>query len=325
MHPVSENPKKHRLTITLFFIGLFILLALRDISVGIDLVEYKKIFERCYKLEFSQLSKLQWEIGYTTYCKIFSLFSQNYRFFLIVTAGLTLIPIYKLYAREEKYSFLLIVLFINMPCFVMIFSGLRQAIAISLGILAYMAIEKKKHILGLLFIALAVSFHVSAIVLVLIYAAYFIKIKTVHMVGVIPAMLAVYVYRIPIFNYVLGFLPEHYIEFYGEVEETGAVGMMLLFLVFAIFSFVILDEKTMSHKDYFLRNLLLMATISQFFVPVHGLVQRASYYFLIIVPVVLIRVVQAPKKALKGISDLAVIVMVCFFTFYKRFLIGRNE
>ena len=92
--------------------------------------------------------------------------------------------------------------------------------------------------------------------------------------------------------------------------------MMVLFLVFTVFSFVILDEETMTMKDYHLRNIMLIATVFQFFVPVHGLVQRASYYFLIFVPVSLISVVQAPKRKLKNVSDLAVVVMLCFFTLY---------
>ena len=84
--------KRNKMTLILFFAGLFVLLALPDISVGIDLVEYKSIFETCSTLSFKQLPSLRWEIGYAVYNKLMSLISKDFRFFLIITALLTLIP-----------------------------------------------------------------------------------------------------------------------------------------------------------------------------------------------------------------------------------------
>ncbi|MBR6559015.1 MAG: EpsG family protein [Clostridia bacterium] len=308
--------KRNKMTFVLFFLGLFVLLALRDITVGTDLRTYKVIFETCFDSAFESLSDLQWELGYTVYNKIVAMVSTNYRFFLILTAVFVLIPVYKLYSKETKFSFLAIVLFINMPCFLMIFSGLRQAMAISIGVLAYMAVENRRYILSILLVILAIAFHVSAFVLFLIYPAFLFRIKTKHLLYIVPVLIAIYLFRVPMLNFLIGFLPTHYVTFYGEVRQTGALGMMLLFLVFFVFSFTILDENAMSKRDYFMRNVLLISTVFQFFVPIHGLIQRASYYFLIFVPISIISVVQAPKKWLKNVSDAAIIVMGCFFALY---------
>ena len=310
------DKKRNKATIALFFLGLFILLALRDFSVGKDLETYKSIFERCIYTSFEHLSDMQWESGYTFFCKVFSLISKNYRFFLIVVAAVTIIPIYKLYSKETRYSFLLIVLFINMPCFLMLFSGLRQAIAISVGVLAYMAIENRKFFLSFFLILIAVSFHVSAVMLFLLYPAYRFKIKTKHLIWIVPVLIGFWFFRIPILTLIISVLPGKYIDSYGEVQHTSAFGMLLLFLMFAIFSFVVLDEEKMSKKDFFLRNILLVSTVAQFFVPIHGLVQRASYYFLIFVPVSILSVVKAPKRILQGVSSLAVLVLTIFFLLY---------
>ena len=312
----ERTRKKNKLTLRIFFIGLFLLLALRDITVGKDLKEYKNIFEMCQNQSFRDLHRLDWELGYTSFNKLIGFISQEYRIFLVITALITLIPIYKLYVQEEKYSFLLIVLFINMPCFLMMFSGLRQTMAISIGIVAYVLLTQKKYIFSVLCVVLAAYFHISAFVLLLIYPAYFLKIKTKHLLYIVPVMLVIYLFRIPILTFLIGFMPSQYIYFYGEVQETGAIGMMILFLIFFVFAFVILDEKAMSKQDYFMRNVLLIATIFQLFVPIHGLIQRASYYFLIFVPVSIVRIVQAPKRYLKSITLVAVIVMVYFFTLY---------
>lgn len=306
----------NKLMLILFFIGLFILLSLRDISVGTDLIEYKIIFERCSSVQISELKEFRWELGYTFYNKLISLISKEYRLFLIITAIIILLPIYRLYSIEKRYVFLLIVLFINMPCFLMIFSGLRQAIATSIGVLAYMAIENKKNIRGILLILFASSFHISAFVLFLLFPAFYFKIKAKQLIYIVPILIAVYIFRIPILGLIMSYVPSNYSEFYGKIQQTGAFGMMILFLVFLTFAFVILDESIMSKKDYCMRNILLIATVFQLFVPIHGLIQRASYYFLIFVPVAILSVVQAPKRKLKNISDLAVVVMSCFFVLY---------
>lgn len=308
--------KRNKKTIFLFFLLFFVLLSLRDISIGIDLREYERIFERCQRASLRELFNMNWEPGYTVYNKLVSLITENYRLFLVVTAIIILYPIYKLYSDEKKFCFLLIILFINMPCFLMIFSGLRQAIATSIGIWVYMTLENRKYLKSILLVFLAISFHTSAVVLFLLYPAYFIKIKTKHLLFIIPVLSMVLIFRQQIFTLLLNYIPRKYIEFYGEIQQTGAIGMMLLFLVFIIFSFVVLDESVMSEKDYFMRNLLLISTLFQFFVPIHGLIQRASYYFLIFAPVSILSVVQAPQKKLKSISNIAVIIMSCFFTVY---------
>jgi hypothetical protein len=203
-----------------------------------------------------------------------------------------------------------------MPCFLIIFSGLRQAIAISIGALAYMAVSNRKYVLSALMILLAISFHISAFILILLFPALFIKTKTKHLAYIAPVMLIVGVFRVQILELLLAFMPNQYIEFYGDVQRTGAFGMMVLFLIFCVFSFVVLDEKTMTRKDYFMRNMLLISTVIQFFVPIHGMVQRASYYFLLFVPIAIVSVVQAPRRYFKDVSRFAVAVLGCFFTVY---------
>ena len=308
--------KRSEMLILLFFLGFFILLSLRDITVGRDLLTYKSIFESCQIMSFRDLSKMPWELGYTVYNKLITFISDDYRFFLIITALIILLPIYVLFSQEKEYGYLLVVLFINMPCFLMIFSGLRQAISISLGILAFMLIDKKKYILCGVLILLAITFHTSAFVLVLLYPAFFMKIKTKHLLYIAPVILLIYIFRIPIITFFISLAPSKYIEFYGEVQQTGAFGMMILFLIFLIFSFVVMDESDMSNKDYFMRNILLIATIMQLFVPVNGLVQRISYYFIIFVPVALLRFVRKPKPSMVQVSSVAIIVMSVFFTLY---------
>ena len=308
--------KRNKITLRLFFCGFFALLAMRDLTVGSDLFEYRNLFELCQATSFDNLIKMKWEAGYTIYNKIVSIFTHSYRVFLMISAIVILIPIYKLYSKEENYSYLAILLFINMPCFLMIFSGIRQAIAMSIGIVAYIFLEKRKYILSGIMVFVAVLFHTSAFVLVLIYPAFFVKIKTKHLIFIATTIVAIYIWRVPLLQFLIQKMPSRYIESYSEIQSTGAVGMMILFLMFLAFSFIIQDENAMSKRDFFMRNMLLIATVFQIFVPIHGLIQRASYYFIVFTPVSILRVVQTPKKNMKSISEIAVFVMSFFFFTY---------
>lgn len=300
----------------LFFTSLFVLLALRDLSIGFDLDEYKRIFEECYRTPFEDLGNLKLETGYIVYNKLVSLISKDYRFFLIVTAYIILWPIYKLYSQQKAFSYIALIIFINMPCFLMIFSGLRQAIATSVGILVYMAIEKKKYVLSILLILLAVSFHVSAVILVLLYPACFLKIKSKHLLFVVPVMILIYLFKTPILLAIIKLAPGNYEKSYGEIQPTGAFGMLVLLLLFMIFSFVIMDEHSMSKRDCVMRNILIIAAIIQLFVPIHGLIQRASYYFLIFVPIAIQCTIQSTSIKKKEIAEIAAITIGTFFAMY---------
>ena len=108
---IAKN--RSRATVILFFIGLFALLSLRDLSVGSDLGEYEKIFERCYGTPFEFLSEMRWELGYTVYNKLISVIARDYRLLLVITALISLLPLCILYSKENKYGLLMIILFIH--------------------------------------------------------------------------------------------------------------------------------------------------------------------------------------------------------------------
>ena len=69
-------------------------------------------------------------------------------------------------------------------------------------------------------------------------------------------------------NQLFGFLVrilEKYTEYDGTITQTGAYTMLFLFIIFAIFSFVIPDEKAMDAETIGLRNFLLFSVAIQMF------------------------------------------------------------
>ncbi len=167
---------------------LFLTFALRHPSMGIDLhygsssgylASYKKIAEMSWEEVLAMESYLNYERGYVIFNKVVStLFGSDYQILLIACAFCSIAPmVYVIYKKSESPAFSFI-LYMSLPFFLLIFSGLRQSIAIGLCFLAFSFVEEKKLIPFLLWTALAYTFHSSAILFFVVYPAYHIKFSS---------------------------------------------------------------------------------------------------------------------------------------------------
>jgi hypothetical protein len=129
-------------------------------------------------------------------------------------------------------------------------------------------------------------------------------------------MLAGFVFKTQIFNFLLGFMDEKYQETYSELSNTGAYSMVILFVLFSVFSFVILDEEKANKDVVGLRNILLLATVIQFFALINTVAMRMNYYFVIFIPLFLPMLVKNTKVKYARIVEIAHIVMCIFFIGY---------
>ena len=305
----------NKIIITVFFGILFILLAFRNIDIGIDLTNYKYYFETSSSMTFNEIltSENQIEKGYILLTKIVTLFTDNFQLFLIIVALLVLVPIYNLYKKNVSKSLIAIIIFVNMSTFAIIFSGLRQSIAIALGVLAYKYVKEKNIFKYILIVLLAISFHSSAFILLLMYPLYHIKINIKHLLIILSTLFLVYLYRMNIFMFLVQFLPEKYQGY--EVVQTGAVLTLILYIIFLIYSYVI----TYNNRDYNingLRNFLLLTIVIQIFASISTVAMRLGYYYIIYIPILISQVTQNSSKRFKQISNFAEIIIVIFFIIY---------
>ncbi len=297
----------------LFFILFLLILALRDVSIGRDMPRYKVLFNGYARMTWQKALSLDIEPLHIILSKGIAVFTDNFQVFIIVTAIMTVLPMLYTYSRASEDPPLSISLFLIIPTFVMSFSGVRQAIAISLGILAYEATRRKKLVLYILFVLLAFGFHRSAFVLVFMYPLYHSRITRKWLYGVVPAMGIIYIFNKPIFGVLNNLISEVY---EGEVKETGAFMMLLLFIIFAIYSFVVVNDDDLDSETIGLRNLLLMAIVFQMFVPLHSLAMRMNYYYIIFIPLLLPRIIKSCSPQWKKIVLVSRYVMILYFLFY---------
>lgn len=310
----QEQKDSQDILLPLFFTLLIILLALRDETIGRDLPHYKRYFNRFSSLQFIDIFDSDSDVLYVLLNWLIGRFTDNYQVFLSIVAIICVLPIAFIYNEDKRHGFLKIVLYINMSTFVMLFSGLRQSIAIAMGLIAYEFVKKKHLLLFLMFTFIAWGFHHSAFMILFFYPLYHLKLKKSHLWFVIPCVMSFYIFNNQIFTWATNLIGDE--KYAATISNTGAYTMLILFVIFAVFSYVIPDEHKMDEEILGLRNFMLVAVMLQCFSPLHTLAMRMNYYYIIFIPILIPKIIICAKDNIKSIAHLSEITLTLFFTFY---------
>jgi len=310
----AEHIRQHNVALPVFFIILYVMLACRSDRMGTDLEQYHVVFDVYARQSMKYFDLWRSESLFRFLNWLVSKVWNNFQFYLAVISAITLIPMVILYCEDRRRSYLKIILFVGMSTFVMMFSGIRQMIAVSLGIVAYFFVRKKKLILFLLVAVTALGFHHSAFMILPMYPLYHIRLKKNHLWFVLPIMAAVFVFNRQIFG-ALNVLLAQYDESYEAIQmtSTGAYMSLILFMAFAVFSYVVSDESKMDDEMFGLRNFLMLTVVLQCFAPLHTLAMRMNYYYIVFIPITVAKLVDIPKPSMKRISRVAGVIILVYF------------
>ena len=310
--------KNDCICIIVFFLMLIILLSLRDISCGTDLKMYYYYFDLFSHSSFEAAESLVIKGEYLYYFlnKFITIIGGNYQLFLSVVAIISITPIAVLYYRKSSNGLLTIALFLIVAPFSMFFSGLRQAIAMGIIAYAFKYVQSKKLFNYVFFVLIAMFFHKSAIICLLLYPIYHAKITKNWMYIIAPLMIVNYCFNEQIFTFLLSNYNSIYDEMYGDVISTGQYAILILLVLFSIYCFVFPDSKKINQEFIGYRNILLLSVLLQSFVPINYIVMRLNYYFLIFVPLLIPMVEKVGYDIHKKILKLSVMIMIIFFFSY---------
>jgi len=320
MVPVMQTGRtiddRHRTSLKWFFFLLFCLMTFRHFSVGTDTASYINTFSRMQNVSWNTVFHVSKEKGYWILVKLISLFSSSQQMYLAVISLIILLPIAALYTKNCDDVSLTLLLFVTLSNLIMIFSGIRQSIAISIGIIAYHWTKENKFIPFLLTVALAMTFHISAFILFPMYFVYRAKITRKWLIVVVPAMIAVFVFRSQVFLFFEG-LSTTFSDKYGmKTTDTGAYATLILYLMFAFISYLFADESSLDKELVGLRNIMLVTVALQMFASVHHLAMRLNYYYMIFIPVLIPKIIRHSSFTWRKTAYLARYVMVLFFLGY---------
>ncbi len=314
-----------RVPIVLFFAGLFCLLSLRDVSVGVDTPQYAWHFDRVAELEWGEIWEYRrGEWAFFLLCKLVATLGGGYRTMLVVTAAICVLPVAYLYATRSESPSLTLTLYPVLPIFMMNFSGLRQAIAVALAVPVFCAAVRKRWVRALLWVALAFCFHRTALVLLLLIPAVHIRLRSRHLPALALLYAVVYALRRPLFAFCLRLLGET--ERYGEMTESGGGSMLLLFAGCLLLAYLVPEETELDRETDGMRTLLSIAVLLQLFSSVHPLSMRMNYYFILFIPPLLGRVLCARGRLASPLSGALRVAMSMFFVaFYITRIMNGNS
>lgn len=149
-------------------IPLILIMGLRHISVGVDTMQYQYRFD--HAKDFWDSSDAQIEIGYTLInyfiCDVLYL---NYQAFLLISSSFYCIVLALFISKYSTNVLMSFFLHLTIGLFTMSMSGIRQSMAVSFCILAYMIVGSNKqrllkYVMAIALNLIAITIHTSSII-----------------------------------------------------------------------------------------------------------------------------------------------------------------
>ena len=323
--PYSDNRKvlNKRFPLLVFFLIFILLLSLRDVTCGADLMTYRLKFN--HPGSFNLLSLFDFSVtepGFLLFTAIIKKTTNSFRFYLFLCALLSVVPIMVLYLKETNHNLLTIALFVGVAPFSMFFSGLRQSIAMGIGALCYFCCKKKKPVSFLILVFVAFLFHQSAVILLFMYPLMRLRITKKWLPLVAGVFVVVFVFRAQIFSFALQFNDKY--ERRYVISETGSYTFLIMLLMLTIYSFVMLKDSKI--ESFGLRNLLVFMLLLQCFAPTNTVAMRLNYYYLLFIPVLIPQVIDHTRVRYRQLAGVSVYAFVIFFVlwFFKEAYTGAD-
>ena len=315
----NRSVRVAELALPLFFVLYLLLLALRYQYLGRDLSNYEMIFYRNGNTDFKSIFDELREFIFRLYCwSFYNFISEDYQLFISFTAIISVFPLMYVYCKDKSQGFLKASIFVNMSTFIMLFSGIRQGLAFCVGILAYQALVDKKYVRFGLLAFITMFIHHTGFMILFLLPLYFLRLRKRDLLWIVPAAALVIIFNQQIFNFLSNFIFELTDDdtYLSVAGETGAILSFALFALFAVFSYVVEDEKKMDKEAFFLRNILLFAVVLQSFASLNSWAMRMNYYFVILVPIAVGKSISFAKPNMLQVAKIGKLAMCVFFTAY---------
>lgn len=309
-----DHEKARKWFCLLSFIAIFLMFALRHPSMGVDL-RYGK--PKGYLDFFQRFANYTWvevylenysgyERGYALFNKVVSVISDNSQFFIGSCVAAMLIPVWYTVYKQSKQPDLSTYIFMGLPTFALMFSGLRQAIAVGICALALYWVIQQKLPAFLLTVALAMTFHKSAAIFFVAYPVYHLKLNKPLRWCSCAVPLLFYIFRQPLFT-----LAGKFYSAYAVPDYNNSYRLFAVFCMIYLFCCIFADER----KELCgLKNLFLGACCVQALAGMHSVVMRMGYYFTIPL-VLLLPLVVHTMESRKLAAFFKAAISICFIAF----------
>jgi transmembrane protein EpsG len=316
-----DDARKNFLHSALFGFTMFLVMGLRDRSVGVDISQYLDLFDNNRYLFYGSYNKL--EYGFHAYMRIMSFLGLKGQSFILITSLIISVSFARFFYKYSANVGLSFYLHLTIGLFIVTLSALRQSIAICLILFAIDYILERKPVKFLIVVYLASTFHFSAIVFLPVYFCTKINMVSYHRLFIILlSLFSLLFLKEMLMSFVQNFIPEQYMAHYGALSDKARMNFLLVLISLAIPLFIVLlwkftDQKAnlISNEESFFFVLTCICTVITIFALNFIMISRISFYFIpayiVLIPNALSRVKLASNKLLLFGS----IILVSFIYF----------
>lgn len=306
---VSKIPRlKYRkgLFLALSFVSIWIFLTIR--ASYSDMMVYEKFFYSIGPDKFGVAMERDWETLFKFLVYVIRLITDDVRVLWGIVAIITLSGPFFFIKRYSKNYLLTVIMFITIGSFYMQFYIIRQAIAVSIFLMAFHFITDKKPLKYCLSIVIAAFFHQTALVLLLLYPLINIPDSRVkkRIVGVITTLGLVFS---PLISSTM--VSILYKEYTNGISGAG-VRLLLFYLAMYCIYLILSWDRRKDEKEE-IRKTALFTIFWQVFATQHNIFNRLANYtrdaFCILIPNA---VCGFDNRKRKIFSVSIIVVCICF-------------
>lgn len=314
----NQRSSQSRLYQTIFCTFLLICIqGLRHESIGIDSYNaYRPFFEYVmggFNSLFNMFDIMYgFEPGFVLFTKFVKTLFDDTQTYIFICSVVSILPIaFLIYKYADNIPFA----FIIFSCFILYhfgFSGIRQAIAIGVTVIAFECIVKKKLVMFIGLVLLASTIHKSALLFIIAYPLYHKlqltpKVMFFVAIGFIVGLFFLKPIVLGLTEYIFG--GEKYMH--KAIEDTvPSYNLMILLACMLFFTYMTDDERILP-----LRSMLLMTVVFQSLGLLSNSASRMAYYFMPYLAIAL--PMTTSSMQLKKKLELFIIAFCIFFFFYS--------
>ena len=275
---------------------------------------YYRQWERFSQMPLNSIRNVIFNIdmekGYLTVAFLLSHILKNPQFIFILSGVLFSISICRFIYKNCNDPLLGLMVFNCLGLFSFMVQGLRQSIAICICLLAIEKCKKRQLLRFLILVAIAMLFHGSAVVFILVYFIYPLKVNVKGIVifsvaGTIAFLLLPY-----LFSFVNYYIDDNYAMINPLDDGSGIITILIYATIFL--AGIILHSNKSSHEyDFFLylSCITLVALIMRS--TINAVAERISMYYICGQMVIVSDCGKNMEKKSRIIFT-AVIILLCF-------------
>lgn len=323
----SKLSKFFKFATVVLTIAIFVIFfTLRDISVGVDTTSYRKIYKYLQSHKDFQTLK-NFDIFYSILNIVCYEICPDFTFLLLVVSVIMftnfVISIIKLSGNRP----ISMAIFVGIGFYAQTFNMLRQMMAISFVMIGLVFLIKSKHKwLYFVFVGIATLFHITALVCVLIYLLYVMKLnKTSLIVIAVLTIIGCFVFPYALKLCDALFDKNFYANYFNNQfaiatwKNIAFIAFCILATLFALWYRKFLTKKNIDIKEYDLYCLMFIGIVAIKIVSLFTieLLDRIIYYLIpsafFIVPIIFNSFSKKTKLILEPIIVVSLIIFMWYF------------